>query len=157
MSATLLRRASHLPEKKSVLKLPYFSCHSCHSCKKNRKNKKDRNFPFSIFNFQFPRECISRSRCKACDGRGCGVCSAQMSNPSPSITQQMPARCARREWVLRGAFCATQASKSAVCWAQMRKLRCAVWCKKHPQGTLAILPSLQATRTATSEPLPQTP
>ena len=54
MSATLLRRASHLPEKKSALKLPCYSCFSCHSCKKDRKNKKNRNFQFSIFNFQFP-------------------------------------------------------------------------------------------------------
>mgnify|MGYP006314417429 CR=1 FL=1 len=42
-----------------------------------------------------------------------------------------------REWVLRGVFCANQASKSAVCLTQMRNLRGEGWCKKHPQGTLA--------------------
>ena len=87
MSATLLRRASHHPEKSLLSNSPVFSCCSCHSCfsyhsckkdRKNKKDRKDRNFQFSILNFPFSifhslSECISRSRCKACVARESAV------------------------------------------------------------------------------------
>ena len=78
------------------------------------------NFQLSIFNFQFPKRVHIARRVQGL----VLILLRSLLNPT-------------REWVLRRGFCAKQASNSAVCWAQMRKLRCAVWCKKHPQGTLA--------------------
>ena len=53
-------------------------------------------------------ECISCRRCKACERRGSGVCSVQMSIPSPSVTQQMRCdMCSQRVGFVEGFLCQT--------------------------------------------------
>ena len=105
----------HTSPKKVCSQTPLFFM-SLLSLLQERQEKQEKQ-EFSIFNSL--RECISRSRCKACVARESAACSTQSS-----------------EWVLRGDFCAEQASKSAVYKRYMRNLRGAARCKKHPQGTL---------------------